>query len=225
MIDSNFERLWMYVDATNIDHLYSHTNHHRSMSNQTPHIHFFLFIQWTQPSGAATFTSYTFCHEVISHHLHYLVANLGWPASGAICINYNFLFLFSNPMFHSSQMDGYKSQNQKSEKILGKCLLRKMSFWCGFDCRLLSGILPRSVAPHSWTHSDTMLEDGMDHGYMEAADTWTQGFVTNIYIWLCVYRHWICSRNKDGIKEHEGWVNKEARKKRTAPKVQEKINQ
>ena len=136
MIDSNFERLWMYVDATNIDHLYSHTNHHRSMSNQTPHIHFFLFIQWTQPSGAATFTSYTFCHEVISHHLHYLVANLGWPASGAICINYNFLFLFSNAMFHSSQMDGYKSQNQKSEKILGKCLLRKM---CPFGVASTAG--------------------------------------------------------------------------------------
>ena len=84
-----------------------------------------------------------------------------------------------------------------------------MSCWCGLDCRLLSGILPRSVAPHSWTHSDTMLEDGMDHGYMEAADTWTQGFVTNIYIWLCVCRHWICSRNKDGIKVQGGRGNKE----------------
>ena len=57
------------------------------------------------------------------------------------------------------------------EKVLGKCLLRKMSCWFGFDCRLLSGILSRSVAPHSWTHLDTMLKDGMEHGYMEAADT------------------------------------------------------
>ena len=34
-----------------------------------------------------------------------------------------------------------------------------------------SGILARSAAPHSWTHSDTMLHDGMDRGYTEAADT------------------------------------------------------
>ena len=66
---------------------------------------------------------------------------------------------------------------EKSKKV-GKSVLGKMSCWCGLDCRLLSGILPRSVAPHSWTHSDTMLEDGMDHGYVEAADMRTQGFVT-----------------------------------------------
>ena len=47
-----------------------------------------------------------------------------------------------------------------------------MSFWGLVLVHAVpSGILARSAAPHSWTHSDTMLHDGMDRGYTEAADT------------------------------------------------------
>ena len=53
-----------------------------------------------------------------------------------------------------------------------ECFLRKMSFWVLVLVHAVpSGILARSAAPHSWTHSDTMLHDGMDRGYTEAADT------------------------------------------------------
>ena len=53
-----------------------------------------------------------------------------------------------------------------------ECFLRKMSFWGLVLVHAVpSGILARSAAPHSWTHSDTMLHDGMDRGYTEAADT------------------------------------------------------
>ena len=83
-------------------------------------------------------------------------------ATSAVLCSLSPLFFFLNSHFYFSSI---------CTSFL-ECFLRKMSFWGLVLVHAVpSGILARSAAPHSWTHSDTMLHDGMDRGYTEAADT------------------------------------------------------
>ena len=93
-----------------------------------------------------------------------LVASVVKCALGDLCcavISESSFFLFNSHFYFSSICTSFL-----------ECFLRKMSFWGLVLVHAEpSGILARSAAPHSWTHSDTMLHDGMDRGYTEAADT------------------------------------------------------